>query len=164
MCRPAESARNPTNPARGGFGTAPAYLGCQWPNGMEKLLNRDLTPERSDRAVFTLMIVEDDQAVRESLTEVLQLRGFRVLQARDGEEALRLLSGVTPDILVVDWRLPGITGEKLTLAVRTRTPEVRVIGMSAESWREDEMRQAGASAFLAKPLDIGLLVAMLASA
>ena len=108
----------------------------------------------------TVLFVEDDQIVRESVAEVLELMGFRVIQAIDGEQAMEIIKTEIPDLIVVDWRLPGMSGGQFTSKIRwwRRRHAVRVIGVSAEDWHEEEMRKAGADSFFAKPLDVAALV------
>jgi PAS domain S-box-containing protein len=77
----------------------------------------------------TILIVEDDGAVRGLARDVLFQAGYAVLDARDGEEALALTTRHLPsvDLLVTDLIMPGLTGRELALQLRTRFPRVRVL-------------------------------------
>jgi two-component system cell cycle sensor histidine kinase/response regulator CckA len=80
----------------------------------------------------TLLVAEADSPVRTFLCRVLEGRGFRVLAASDGQEALRLAQEHCPriDVLLTDFSLPSLNGIELAMAVRDMTPAVRVVLMS----------------------------------
>jgi PAS domain S-box-containing protein len=77
----------------------------------------------------TILIVEDDGAVRGLARDVLFQAGYAVVDARDGEEALTLTARHLPsvDLLVTDLIMPGLTGRELALRLRTRFPGIRVL-------------------------------------
>lgn len=79
-----------------------------------------------------VLIVEDTEHVRTMLEHVMDLHGFDVVgAAADGPEALRLAAETTPDVVVVDYRMPGMDGLETAQLLRADHPEVPVILYSA---------------------------------
>ena len=110
-----------------------------------------------------ILIIEDDEGVRELLCQALQMRGFQVREAADGLAGLRQLEAYEPDLLIVDLGLPVATGfdvvEELRASAGTRmTPAVAISGY------EDRIKEARQNpafvAVLAKPFDPETLVRM----
>jgi two-component system phosphate regulon response regulator PhoB len=62
----------------------------------------------------TILIVEDEQAIREMIAFHLSRAGFETLEARDSKEARELIANHRPDLALVDWMLPDISGLELT--------------------------------------------------
>lgn len=101
----------------------------------------------------TLLVVEDERAVRDLLVAVLRREGFTVYAAASAEEAVELELPRAADCLVTDVMLPGMNGPELARTLRGRWPAVRVIFMSGYAGAlltEEEM--AGAE-FIQKPFD-----------
>ena len=85
-------------------------------------------PAAAHGAGGTVMLVEDEQLVRDLAAEALETLGYRVLQAPDGEAALRVLrSAGRVDLLVTDVGLPGMNGRQLADAARERRPGLKVL-------------------------------------
>lgn len=106
------------------------------------------------RSVATVLLVDDDPGVRFALTEVLADRGYRVITAGSGAQALNLLDGV--DVVVTDLSMPGMDGLELVAQIRARTPGLPVILLTAHG-SENMVRIAssrGACGCLSKPFDI----------
>lgn len=102
----------------------------------------------------TVLLVDDDPGVRFALTEVLADRGYRVITAGSGAQALNLLDGV--DVVVTDLSMPGMDGLELVAQIRARTPRLPVILLTAHG-SENMVRIAssrGACGCLSKPFDI----------
>jgi CheY-like chemotaxis protein len=83
----------------------------------------------------TVLFVEDDDGVRESVAELLAARGFRMLVAQDAGEALRLLAENRVDALFTDIAMPGIDGVDLARQARRLHPEIEVLFMTGYSAR-----------------------------
>jgi CheY-like chemotaxis protein len=66
----------------------------------------------------TLLVVEDDPAVRQSMEELLRHQGHRVLTAADGEEGLRLVREKRPDLIILDVALPGMDGFRVATLIK----------------------------------------------
>ena len=85
-------------------------------------------PIQSSRRSESILVVEDNVAVRAFSVEVLQDYGFRVLEAADASEALKVLEGTTAiDLLFTDIGLPGLNGKELASTVQRKHPSVRIL-------------------------------------
>lgn len=80
-----------------------------------------------------ILLVDDDQAVIDSLSLILEANGFRCRTATNGFEALKDLRLTLPDIMISDLRMPQMSGYELLPIVRRRYPQLPIIVMSAES-------------------------------
>lgn len=78
-----------------------------------------------------LLVTDDDQALRETLGEVLRRRGFNVTLAADGEEALQLLRGRPVHLALVDVHMPRVTGLQMLAQMQAEAARVPCILMSA---------------------------------
>jgi two-component system phosphate regulon response regulator PhoB len=111
----------------------------------------------------TVLVVEDEGAQREVLGYNLEAEGFRVAQAANGEEALLLVDEVSPDIIVLDWMLPGVSGIEICrrLKARADTRHVPIIMLSARSEEVDRVRglETGADDYVVKPYSVVELMA-----
>src|SRR4051812_48850402 len=87
--------------------------------------HREGVAERHARDACVL-VVEDDFTIAEALLEALAEEGFRVIVRDDGQEALRFLRQIRPDLMLLDFGLPTMSGEEVLRAVRS---EVRLAGM-----------------------------------
>ncbi|SEP11447.1 two-component system, OmpR family, phosphate regulon response regulator PhoB [Salinihabitans flavidus] len=111
----------------------------------------------------TVLVVEDEPAQREVLYYNLQAEGFEVVTAADGDEALLLVEEEAPDIIVLDWMLPGISGIEICRQLKTRseTRGIPVIMLSARSEEVDRVRglETGADDYVIKPYSVLELMA-----
>lgn len=110
-----------------------------------------------------VLVVEDEPAQREVLAYNLEAQGFRVIQADNGEEALLLVEEETPDLIVLDWMLPNVSGIEVCrrLKIRPETKGVPVIMLSARSEEVDLVRglETGADDYVVKPYSVAELMA-----
>ena len=92
-------------------------------------------PATAGRGTETLMLVEDNEAVRSLAARALERRGYTVHEARSGEEALRLVerSRLAPDLLITDIMMPGISGPALAARLTQKNPRLRVLYVSGYS-------------------------------
>lgn len=111
----------------------------------------------------TVLVVEDESAVREAVRAALDLLGYRVLESGDGLQALAVLeAGTHVDLLVTDATMPVMGGLDLLHAARQRgltVPAVVLTGYATDSSREELLR-AGATEVVHKPLELGELAAV----
>lgn len=108
----------------------------------------------------SVMVVDDDDGVRECVSEVLREEGFEVLEARDGEEALQLLhDGARPVVIISDARMPGLDGYELRAAMMQdeRLSTIPFVLASATPNRATA-ESAGVTAYLDKPFGAEKLV------
>lgn len=110
-----------------------------------------------------VLVVEDEPAQREVLVYNLQAEGYAVEKAADGEEALLLVAETEPDLMVLDWMLPGLSGIELCrqLKNRTETRSMPIIMLSARSEEQDRVRglEIGADDYVVKPYSVAELLA-----
>src|SRR5690242_8798518 len=101
----------------------------------------------------TILLVEDDTAVRDVVIRMLSQRGFAVLTARDGYEAIRLLADRHVDVLFADIILPGgIDGVQLAKQARLMWPGIRVMFQTGYAQRATEREAFRLGRVLFKPL------------
>ena len=103
-----------------------------------------------------ILVVDDAEGIRSYLASLLQLRGFQVDTADDGQSALALLeSGAAPDLILLDVMMPGIDGLETLRRIRTRDPEVPVVMLSVVGKAATivEAMQLGATDYLNKPFE-----------
>jgi two-component system, cell cycle sensor histidine kinase and response regulator CckA len=109
----------------------------------------------SEGQTTTILLVEDDPLVRRAAHRILSMHGFTVVDAGDGEEALRRLDEQSDriDLVVTDVVMPGMSGRELAAALRERAPGLRVLYMSG--YHDDELLRHGLlrddESFLQKP-------------
>ncbi len=102
---------------------------------------------------FSILVVDDEEAMRRSLAEILRLEGYQVETASDGETAISLLQSTDYDLLLLDLKMPGVDGiEVLRNATKLR-PDTQVVLLTAHGSLESaiEALRHGANDYLLKP-------------
>lgn len=112
---------------------------------------------------LSILVVEDEDAIREMLLMVLEQAGFAVKVAADAEEAQRTLDMTTPDLILLDWMLPGISGVEWARRLK-KDPvyrELPIILLTARGEEEDKVKglEIGADDYMTKPFSPKELVA-----
>ena len=109
----------------------------------------------------SILIIDDEAAIRESLQTLLELEGYEVEIAETGEEGLAHLSERTYDLALLDYALPDRNGIEILADIRDRDPEFPVIMITAYGTVENAVRamQGGAANFIQKPWDNEKLLA-----
>jgi DNA-binding NtrC family response regulator len=104
---------------------------------------------------YTLLIVDDDEGMRENLQELFESLGYHVLTASNTAEALKAMEGASIDLLLTDYKMPGPTGVELIEIARRKRPKLRAILMTAfgDSFTEIESVRRGAIGYLNKPFE-----------
>jgi PleD family two-component response regulator len=109
------------------------------------------------RDPYRVLIVDDDRRNRELMEIMLAPEGFRFLMAASGEEALELVHAESPDLILLDVMMPGMTGYQLASAIKADpiTRSIPVIMVTALNDRNSMMfgLNVGAADFLTKPVD-----------
>lgn len=121
------------------------------------VLASNVAPQDSSSGQRRVLIVEDDMDVREFLAVILSDLGYAPTLAINGQQALDKLSSANPDVVLSDFHLNDISGEKLIHDIRSNN--IPVIAMSASNAEEDRNAafEAGCSAYLVKPFDLDVL-------
>lgn len=105
-----------------------------------------------------ILVVDDDPAVRRLLSQALELEGYSVVIASDGEEALRELPGAAPEVVVLDIMMPRMNGLDVLERIRRdpATATLPVILLTARSSKEDvwDGWQRGVDYYMTKPFDV----------
>jgi two-component system phosphate regulon response regulator PhoB len=114
-----------------------------------------------------VLVVEDEPAQREVLAYNLEAEGFVVSRAQNGEEALLLVDEELPDIIVLDWMMPNLSGIEVCrrLKIRPETRSIPVIMLSARVEEVDKVRglETGADDYVVKPYSVIELMARVRS-
>jgi len=110
-----------------------------------------------------VLIVEDEAALAEMLRYNLEAEGFRVANAIDGEEAEILVAEDRPDLIILDWMLPGVSGIEICRRLRARmdTKTVPILMLTARGEENDRIRglATGADDYVVKPFSLPELMA-----
>jgi two-component system phosphate regulon response regulator PhoB len=116
----------------------------------------------------TVLLVEDEPAQRAVLSYNLEAEGFRVTEAQNGEEALMMVGESAPDLILLDWMLPNVSGIEVCrrLKLRPETRGVPIIMLSARSEEVDRVRglETGADDYVIKPYSLVELMARVRAA
>ena len=112
---------------------------------------------------FTILIVEDEDAIREMLVMVLDQSNFGSIEATDAEEAQKLLDDKVPDLILLDWMLPGISGVEWARRLKKEPvyKDIPIILLTARGEEEDKIRglEIGADDYMTKPFSPKELIA-----
>lgn len=112
-----------------------------------------------------ILVVDDEAAQRAMLSYNIEAAGYRVITAADGEEALLRVQEEAPDIVLLDWMLPRLSGIEVCrqLKARQETRDIPVIMVSARTEEADRVRglETGADDYVLKPYSVAELVARL---
>jgi DNA-binding response OmpR family regulator len=109
----------------------------------------------------TVLIVEDDEAISDSIAYALERAGYRTLRAGDGGQGLRLFRQQRPDLVILDLMLPQVDGWRVAEEVRREDPRVPVIVCSARTSEFDRVHglEMGADDYVTKPFSMKELLA-----
>ena len=111
----------------------------------------------------TILVVEDEPAIQELVVINLKHAGFLVVRASSAEEADSAIRAALPDLIILDWMLPGQSGVALAKKIRAdeRTREIPIIMLTARVHEEDKVQglDAGADDYVTKPFSPKELVA-----
>ncbi len=111
-----------------------------------------------------VLVVDDEPQIRRSLQVNLEGKGYQVLTAEDGEQAVQVMAHQPPDVIVMDLLLPGIDGIELTRRIR-KDSAVPIIFLSAigEEQKKIDALEAGADDYVTKPFSVDELLARIKS-
>ncbi len=110
-----------------------------------------------------VLVVEDEAALATMLRYNLEKQGFRVEEAADGQEALTRIAEINPDLVLLDWMLPVVSGIEVCRQIRRRsaTRDLPVIMVTARTEDQDAVRglNTGADDYITKPFSMDALLA-----
>jgi len=126
------------------------------PGGRSIVVRRMMTlTQEAKPSLRSILIVDDDDGVRENLAELFDVVGYRVITAANANEALDHLGQESVDVLLTDYRMPGPNGVELIEAARRAKPGLKAVLMTAfgDSFTEIESVRRGAIGYLNKPFE-----------
>ncbi len=110
-----------------------------------------------------ILVVEDEAPIQDLLTYNLEQAGFEVAQAFDGEDALVVVAERMPDLIILDWMLPHLSGIEVCRRLRRRpaTQRLPIIMLTARAEEPDRLRglDTGADDFIVKPFSVAEVIA-----
>lgn len=100
-----------------------------------------------------VLVVDDDDATRSAERAVLSEAGFRVTEARDGEEAMRAINSDPPALVILDIQMPGVDGPSFARELRMALRRVPLVIVTGADDPKHEADRCNAEAYLSKPFD-----------
>ena len=107
-----------------------------------------------------ILLVDDEEEFVTTLAERLELRGLQARAALNGEAALQIIEGDTPQIVILDVMMPGLGGLEVLRRIKTQYPQIPVILLTGRGSTKEGIKgmQLGAFDYLIKPLNIEELI------
>src|SRR5664279_2864080 len=127
----------------------------------EAIVSRSAPPREETASQGSVLIIDDEAAIRESLQTLLELEGYEVDTANDGTEGLARLADRPYDLVLLDFAMPERNGIEILQDIRERDSELAVVMITAYGTVENAVNamQAGANNFIQKPWDNEKLLA-----
>jgi len=106
--------------------------------------------------MFTILTIDDEENIRNGLSDNFELEGYNVEQAANGKEGLAIIAKGNVDLVITDLRMDGMSGEEVVRHVTTENPGIPIIVLTGHGSIEDATKaiKLGAYDFLTKPLDL----------
>jgi two-component system cell cycle response regulator DivK len=112
----------------------------------------------SENTAKTVLVVEDNELNMKLFHDLLESQGYKILQTKDGMEALSLAREHRPDLILMDIQLPEVSGLEVTRWIKEdeALSHIPVIAVTAFAMKGDEekIRQGGCEAYIAKPISV----------
>ena len=110
-----------------------------------------------------VLIVDDDRRMVKTISDILKVKGYEAAEAYTGEEAIEKVKSDNPDCVLMDIKMPGISGVEALKMIKGISPDLPVVLMSAYTTEEltEEAKQQGAYTVLNKPLDVQAVLSFL---
>ena len=107
-----------------------------------------------------VLLVEDNEMNRDMLSRRLERKGYSVVCAMDGEQAVRMAESENPALILMDMSLPILDGWEATRRIKASTPKVPIIALTAHAMEGDEKkaREAGCDDYDTKPIELERLL------
>jgi len=114
-----------------------------------------------------VLIVDDNQDSRELVVKILKARGYQMIEAVDGEEALEKAAAEKPDLILMDRSLPKIDGYEVTRRLKGREEfkGIPIVALTAHAMTGDREKalEAGCDGYISKPIDVRALPELITS-
>jgi len=108
-----------------------------------------------------ILVVEDDDSIRDLVDLVLSSAGYEVLTASDGAAALQVIGGARPDLVLLDMRMPVMDGWEFARRYRARPePHAPIVVLTAARDAADRAAEIQANGYLGKPFDVDELLTL----
>src|SRR5579862_4293793 len=121
------------------------------------ITRQDATLTRVEQGLRRVLVVDDDEVIRQLIAVNLQLEGFDVSMAVDGQDCLDKVGDIDPDVITLDVMMPRLDGWETAVQLRSSpdTAHIKVVLISARAQEDDKARgsRVGADAYLTKPFD-----------
>lgn len=114
-----------------------------------------------DERQISALVADDDQEFRQAMAEIIAMDGWHVWEAVDGEEALHFAGKYKPDVIVLDHRMPRLTGAEVIQQMRNCGVNVPVVFVSAAQELHDVASSVGIKCHLMKPFGIDELLELM---
>jgi DNA-binding response OmpR family regulator len=105
-----------------------------------------------------ILVVEDDADIRDTIAAILEMEGYAVDLASNGEEAISVIDDHRPRLVLLDMRMPVLDGWGFAQVMRERGVKIPIIVMTAAQDAGRWAREIGAQGYIAKPFDLGDLL------
>ena len=116
----------------------------------------DQAPKESKESAGTVLVVDDERLIADTLTAILIEHGFVAFKAYNGEEGVRLARALRPDIILSDVLMPKMSGIQMAIEVKQVLPSTRIFLLSGQAATAELMRKAAEAGhtfeLLAKPI------------
>lgn len=124
------------------------------------MIDCDLKVKHTIMVSTKMLLVDDEVEIRENLHDFAEFKGFEVIEAGNGLEALAAIESFKPDIVISDFKMPEMNGLEMLIQIGKRELQVPVVIMTAFGTMEYaiEAMKAGASDFITKPIDLNYLM------
>ncbi len=123
-----------------------------------QLANQAVKLYPTDMAKRRILIVEDEKPIRDMVYFALDSDGFEIIEAVDGREATEILAQNNPDLILMDWMLPDVSGLELVRRIKRDevTSEIPVIMLTAKTEERDKVEglDSGADDYITKPFSV----------
>jgi DNA-binding response OmpR family regulator len=110
---------------------------------------------------FQILVADDDPGIRNFLRRGLKLEGYGVIEAASGEAAVELTRSGKPDLVVLDWMMPGMDGPEALLQIRASGGTMPVVFLTGRDGDRKDGLVLGAQDYFDKPVSFAQLVARL---
>ncbi|MBN2694850.1 response regulator [bacterium] len=112
-----------------------------------------------------ILIVDDEPNIRETISFILEMEGYDVITASDGEEAIKIVNQYLPKIILLDVMMPKKNGYEVTKEIRANSDykDIYIVILTAKGQRRDEINaiSSGANMYMSKPFDDEKIVSLI---